>query len=235
MTKRIVINLEPGKSAVRGKSRRWARILALLALLVVGFVILLAAGGFFWWRHYQSTPAYSLTLLVDAAQRGDTQELAKRIDDEEIARNMLTKVNQKAGDRYGLAISAATQQQVDNVISSESPRLKQAIHDEVANEIKSFASQSGPKPFIFLLITIRSLVKITTEGDVAKASATMTNRPIELTMHRDADRWKLVGFNDDVVVQRVVDRVMKDLPALRPFDSNSPLFKNPGRSRKKRR
>lgn len=241
MAKRIVINVEPGqKTPVRRKSSRWLRILGLVAIVVAVVIGLAGVGAFFWWRQYQSTPAYSLTLLVDAAQRGDVQELARRIDDEEVARNMVEVVRTKTNARYGLSMSETRQQQIDNAMTPLMPRLKQTIHDEVAKEIKTFASPSESKSFIFLLVTVPSLVTITTEGDVAKAAGTVSNRTIELTMHRDADRWKLTGFNDDVVVQRIVDSVMKELPAIGAFDSGkslskNPLFKRSGRPRKKRR
>lgn len=237
MAKRIVINLEPGpgnKPTARRKTRRWLRVLALLAVVVVVVIGLAAVGGFFWWRHYQSTPAYSLTLLVDAAQRGDADELAKRIDDEEVARNMVAAVSKKASSRYGLAMSSVTQQKIDQVMPSLLPRLKQTIHDEVTKEVKNFASAPEPKPFILLLITVPSLVKITTEGDSAKAAAALSNRNIEFTMRRDAERWKVTGFNDDVVIQRVVDTVMKELPAIGAVDAGDSLFKNPGKPRTKR-
>ena len=54
-------------------------------------------------------------------------------------------------------------------------------------------------------------------------------------MRRDADRWKVTGYNDDVVVQRIVDSVMKDLPPVGALDSTNPLFKIPGKPRKRRR
>jgi hypothetical protein len=98
---RIVVNIEPGQAPARRKSRRWARILALVALFIAGVIILAAAGGYFWWRNYQSTPVYSLALLMDAAQRGETDEMAPLLDREEIARNMMAKVSQKAVNRYG--------------------------------------------------------------------------------------------------------------------------------------
>lgn len=238
VAKRIVINLEPGlgnKPQARRKSRRWLRVLALLAVIVVVVIGLAAVGGFFWWRHYQSTPVYSLTLLVDAAQRGDAEELAKRIDDEEVARNMAAAVSKKASARYGLAMSSNTQQRIDQAMPALLPRLKQTIHDEVAKEIKTFASASDPKPFVFLLVTVPSLVKITTEGDIAKAVSALSTTPFELTMRRDSDRWKVTGFNNDAVVQRVVDSVMKELPAIGPVDSGDSLFKNPGKPRRKRK
>jgi hypothetical protein len=234
VAKRIVINFDPSKPQATRKSRRWLRILAIFAIFVVAAIGLASLGGFFWWRHYQSTPTYSLALLVDAAQRNDAQELGKRIDDDELAKNMMANVSQKAIARYGATMSATSQQQLDTAISSL-PDLKQKIHDEVLQELKSFAATSEPKPFVFLLVSVPSLVKITTEGDLAKALSTVSNRNFDLTMRRDADRWKVIGFNDDAVVQRIVDSVMKELPAIGALDAYGPLFKIPGKSRKRRR
>src|SRR5688500_7743098 len=221
MRNRIVINLD----AAEGKKRRWPRLLAMFTGVVLVIVVVAAAGGFFWWRRYQSTPAYTLALIVDAAQRNDIAEFQKRIDDEEIAKNMIASVSQNAAGRYGFALNSSVQQQIDNVL----PRLKQTIHDEVAKEIKAFASKSEPKPFVFLLVAIPSLMTVTTEGETAKATTAVSDRPIELTMRRDADRWKVTDFKDDVVVQRVVDSVMKELPPVGSIDSNSPLLKKSAR------
>ncbi len=173
--------------------------------------------------------------MVDAAQRNDVAEFQKQIDDEEIAKNMVASVSQKAAGRYGLALSGPMQKQIDTVVPSLLPRIKQTIHDEVAKEIKEFSSASEPRSFIVLLFTVPSLVKVTTEGDIAKATAAIRDRTIELTMKRDADRWKVTDFKDDVVVQRIVDSVMKDLPAIGTIDPNSPLFKRLGRAKTGRR
>jgi len=237
MRQRIVINLDEPKTAgakpVR-KRRRWPRVLGILALLVLIVLVVAAAGGFFWWRNYQSTPAYSVTLLVDAAQRNDLAEFQKRINDDEIAKNLVASVSQKAG-RYGYAINSSIQQQIDSLMPSLLPRLKQTIHDEVMKEMQVFASNSEPRPFIFLLVTVPRLVTVTTIDDTANVKAPLSDRTIELTMQRDADRWKVTGFKDDVVVQRIVDSVMKELPAIGPIDANSPLLKQLERKRSGRK
>ena len=243
MRKRIVINLNapqdgpaprgPLTGVARGKPRRWRRTLAILVVLVLIVLVVAAVGGFFGWRYYQSTPAYTLTLMIDAAQRNDQAEFQKRIDDEEIAKNMLASVSQKAAARYGFALSSSIQQRIDAVMPSLTPRLKQTIHDEVVKEIKEFASKSEPRPFIFLVITVPSLIKVTTDGDTAKATMPLSDRTIELTMRRDAERWKVTEFKDDVVVQRVVDSVMKDLPAIGTLDAG-PLLKSLGRGKRQR-
>lgn len=232
---RIVVNFEPGKAPARKQPRRWARILAFVALFVVVVFILAIAGLFFWWRSYQKSPDYSLALLVQAAQRGDTTELAKLMDDEEIVRNMVGRISQKTSDRYGLALNANVKQQMDQVVSASAPRLKQTIHDEVITEIKEIGGDASVKPLAVILMMIRSRVTATTEGDVAKAAAILSNRTFEVTMRRDGDRWKVTGFNGERMAQRVVDSVMKDLPAVGAVDANSPLFKNPGKPRKRRR
>lgn len=239
---RIVINVDgpPSQTTVRRpgaggrKPRRWLRVLGILVGLILLVVVVAAVGGFLWWRNYQTTPAYTLALLIDAAQRNDAAEFEKRINDDEIAKNMIATVSQKAAGRYGLAMNSSVQSQIDKVVPSLLPGLKQTIHNEVVKQIKQVAAKSEPQPFILLLVGIPRLVTVTTEGDTAKVKAPLSDRTIELTMQRDADRWKVTEFKDDVVVQRVVDNVMKDLPAIGSVDSNSPLFKKPQRRRSRK-
>ena len=232
---RIVVNLDSPTTPARQKPRRWARILALVAVFILVVIVLAAAGLFFWWRSYQKSPAYSLALLVQAAQRGDTQEMAKLMDDEEIMKNMVGRISQRTSDRYGLALNTNVKQQLDQVVSSSAPRFKQTIHDEVLTEIKELGGDASPKPLAVVLFMVNSRVDVITEGDVAKAAATLSNRAYEVSLRRDGERWKVIGFNGERMVQRVVDNVMKSLPAIGEVDATSPLFKNPGKPRKRRR
>jgi hypothetical protein len=72
---------------------------------------------------------------------------------------------------------------------------------------------------------------ITTDGNSAKATGKMAGRNVEFTMRRDAGGWKVIDIKDDVIIQRVVDSVMKDLPAIGNVDANSPLLKKSQRKR----
>jgi hypothetical protein len=240
MRQRIVINVDgPPDEATkrvraRRKGRRWVRVLAILAAFVLVVIAVAVAGGFLWWRNYQSTPTYTLTLLIDAAQRNDPAEFQKRINDDEIAKNMVASVSQKAAARYGLAFNSSVQQKIETTVPSLLPRLKQTIHDEVVKQIKEFASKSEPKPFPLLVVAVPRLITVTTEGDTAKVKAPLGDRTIELTMQRDAELWKVTAFKDDVVVQRVVDNVMRELPAIGSIESDSPLFKKEPRKRSRK-
>jgi len=44
----------------------------------------------------------------------------------------------------------------------------------------------------------------------------------------------VIELKDEALVQRVVDGVMKDLPAISPLDSINPLLKKPGRAKRRR-
>ena len=243
MRQRIVINLDgpAGEATQRSrtggnKRRRWPRVLGILALLVLLFVVAAAVGGYFLVRRYQSSPTYALALMFDAAQRNDVAEFDKRIAGEEIAKNMTAAVSQKAAARYGGSLNSSVQQKIDSTMSSLLPRVKQTVHDEFLNAMKAFAAAPEQRSFISIVGAVQSMMTVTTNGDSAKATGKMSGHDIELGMRRDADGWKIIDVKDDVIVQRVVDSVMKEMPAIGNIDTDFPFMKKakPKRSRRGR-
>ncbi len=235
---RIVISLEPkGGPAPRGhaKSRRWPKVLGILAGLVLVILVIAAVGGFLWWRKYQATPTYTLALILDAAQRNDNIEFQKRVDHEEITKNMVATLSEKAAGRYGLSLNNSAQQRVESVMPALLPRIKQTVHDEIWNVMKQFAAAPEQRSFITILGAVQSLMTVTSEGDLAKATGSMAGHKIELTMRRDAERWKVTEYKDNVVVHRIVDSVMKEMPAIGSTEVNSPLLKKLSRRRPRNR
>ena len=234
MRQRIVINLDEqatAKAKPLKRKRRWPRVLGILALLVLLVVVAAGVGGFLLWRRYQSTPTYTVAIILDAAQRNDVAEFQKRIDEDEIAKNVAASVNQKAAARYGYALNSSIQQQIDSAMPSLLPRVKQAVNDELLKSMQAFAAAPEKRSFITILAAVRSLVTITEQGDSAKATGTISGHSLDMTMRRDGSGWKVVDVKDDQIVQRIVDSVMKDLPAIGNIDANSPLLKKPLRRR----
>jgi hypothetical protein len=235
MRQRIVINLDGPKTDGAKPGRRWRRVLGILAVLVLVGVVAVAVGGFLWWRHYQSTPDYTLGLILDAARRNDLAEYQKRFDDEEIAKNMTAVVSQKTSERYGYTGNSTAQQVIDNALPSLSPAVKQTIHDELLLVMKNFAAAPEQRSFIPLVTAASTFMTVTKEGDTAKATGRINGHRIELTMRPDADRWKVTAVDDDLIVQRVVDTVMKGLPGMGSNYAISPLLlKQPPRKRARR-
>ena len=240
---RIVIDLDqagaprtaPVRSGSRARAgRRWPRVLGVLAAFCVAIVVIAGVALFFWWRHYQKTPAYSLALIVDAAQRDDMVAFQNQLDDEQIAKNLVASVREKASSRYGLALTDSLQNKIDTLLPALLPQFKDRIHTEVAKEVKEFSSRAQSKPFVVVALAISSLVTITMDGDNARVTAPISDRPVEVALRRNGDRWKVVDFKDDVLVQRVVDSMMKDLPPIGALDLKIPLRKSPKPKRRHR-
>ena len=244
MKNRIVINLDqPARGQVRSsfnppppnkQKRRWPRILALFATFFMLIVVAVLGALYLWWRNFQTSPAYSMALIVDAAQRDDMPGLESRLDDEALVTNIVAAVRTKAGSRYGVALSDSLQRRIDGTLPILVPQLKQTIHTEVAKEIKEFSSSAASKPFVFIALEISSLVTITTEGDNARAVVRLPDRVVQATLKRDGRLWKVVDFKDEALVQRLVDGIMKDLPAIGGSDLG-PLGNLPNRSRRRGR
>ena len=237
MRQRIVINLDEqragGAKPVR-KRRRWPRVLAIFALVVLVFVVVAGVAGFLLFRRYQSSPTYALALILDAAQRNDVAEFQKRIDDEAIAKNMTASVSQKAAARYGYALNSSIQQKIDSALTAQQPRVKEAVRDEFLNAMKAFAAAPEQRSFISLVGAVQSLMTVTTEGDSAKATGKMAGHNLELALRRDADGWKVIDVKDDLITQRIVDNVMKDMPAIGNIDMDFLKKTKPKRSRRGR-
>src|SRR5207245_11442303 len=91
---RIVIDLDQARADQQGRasarrSGRAGRILGIIAVVLVLIIICVAAGAYFWWRHYQTSPAYSLALLADAAQRNDTATMDGLLDYDSIINSVV--------------------------------------------------------------------------------------------------------------------------------------------------
>ena len=199
--------------APRRKKRRWPTVLAVLGFMLVLVVVLISAGTFFWWRHYQTTPAYSLALLVDAGQRNDMAEIDQLVDMDRVISNLSATASDKAAARYGPTLNATMRQRVSALVSVLLPRLKPTIRAELATRMRGI--QTEQKPFIVLALSMPYLVNISADGDNARIIATVQDRPVELTMQRNAERWKVSAIKDEQLMQRLIDDLIKDLPAIR--------------------
>jgi hypothetical protein len=80
--------------------------------------------------------------------------------------------------------------------------------------VKEISSKADHKPFILVALGLPYLVNIAVTGDSAKATTLVDNQTVELQMSRADDRWKIVAYRDDALVQRAIDQVIKDLPAV---------------------
>ena len=213
--KRIVINLDQaGGKGIPRRGRRWRKVPAVLGVIVVAMVVLAAAGAYLWWAHYKTTPPYSLALLVDAAQRDDMATVDQQVDTDKILNDLAAKVTEKAVSRYGSILSSPARSRLEGLINSLLPGVKQTVRDVFAKRVQEISHKSEHKPFAVVAIGLPYFVNITTNGDTAKIVTVPRDRLVELTMERYGERWKVTAIKDDPIVQRIVDELIGDLPAI---------------------
>lgn len=152
-------------------------------------------------------------MLVDAVQRNDMAGVDQVVDMEQIVGNLAGPAAEKAAARYGPTLSATMRRRVGALVTVLLPRLKQSIRSELATRLQEI--QSEPQPFIVVALSLPYLVNIATDGDSARVIATVQSRPFELTMQRNEARWKVSAIKDERLLQRLVDELIKDLPAIR--------------------
>jgi hypothetical protein len=210
---RIVINFndpaaasERGGASRRSRSRRGiARVLGAIAILLV--LIVGVAGGFFWWRHYQSSPAYSLALLVDATQRKDQQAIDNILDTDKIATDFVSQI------RARVPASAMWASQIDLTRMSSSAKVKETLHDQLVKELQRLTDVAADKPFVIIALAVPRFAEIKQENNLAHATVNLKDEQIQLTMVQTGDRWRVIAVQDEKLARMLAQAMVNTLPA----------------------
>ena len=187
--------------------RRWLGLI-LGGLLITGF-----AAVFIWWQHYKTTPAYSLALLVDAAQRNDSAAFDRIIDMEKVIDNFVPHLAQRATGGLASDLATSLRTQLQSLAPGVMSSVKQLISDEIRKRIDEVAAHSGAKPFLLTALAMPYIVNITKNGDMAKATINTDDYQLELLMERsESGAWRVISMRDDALAARIFNDILKDLP-----------------------
>ena len=216
--KRIVIDFSARPAKSEGSRNTghssWLRLIVLTVVFLIAIGALALTAALFWWRHYQTTPPYSLAVLIDAAQRNDSQTLDQIIDTDQIMRNLGNQVTEKSVARYGITLSPLLRKRVEALVPGLMPSVRSIVREAVAQRVRELAEVADHKPFIVTAVSLPYVVNISTQADTAVVNTTIDEKVVELTMQRDGASWRVTSVKDDAMVQRVVDELIKDLPAI---------------------
>ncbi|MDT4895464.1 MAG: hypothetical protein QOH25_541 [Acidobacteriota bacterium] len=190
------------------KRRKWPLVFGSILLLLI-------IGGFIFWQYYKTRPAYSLALLVDAAQRSDAAAFDKVVDTGSVIQSFAPQVIDEATGRLGTALTPQMRKQIETLVPALIPNVTENLRGEVMAQVREVTTRAEGKPFFLMALIIPYIVDIKQEGDTAIARAKSGERNLELTMQRTPEkRWKVVSIKDDVLARRIVDDIAKYLPAI---------------------
>jgi hypothetical protein len=213
---RIVIDVARAQGEGR-KSKGWrsgpvGRYLSLTALIIIGVVLVLLFSMYAWWRSFERSPAYSLALLVDAAQRDDTQTVDSLINPDKIAEGFIPQVMEKLSGA-GSTIPPQVRPQLNAVLSQQLPRVRETMRDEVARGLKGLrGGDTSSTPFFVKALGVRALADVREQGDTAAVAVKSEGRALDLTMMREGERWRVVTIKDDQLATDIAARLASSIP-----------------------
>ena len=212
---RIVIDLDKAKAGqgsrfARRRSGRLGRILLIVAVALFVVLIGIASGAYFWWQHYKAQPAYTLALLVDAAQRNDNQEIDRILDMDKISESFVGEV--RARLTGSSIINSVLPSQVDQIAANLTPQLKQALREILPGEIQRLTEPAKGKPFFLLALTVPYFAEIKQDGTTATADLKFKDEQVQLSMQQQGtDSWRIQAIKDERLTGIIADAAKKGL------------------------
>ena len=198
------------KSMTYRESRpvRWR----LLFLVPIFLLVVCAFAAIIWWQYYKTTPAYSVALLVDAAQRNDTAAFDEVFDVEQVVKSFASEAAQNKGVDLPAWLDSGLHMVSPRVIET----IKPIVREGVRRRIHELGAQSDGKPFLFTALGVFLRANVIKEDN--KAIATITNREqtLELRLERTDRNWKVVSVKDDALAERIMADIANELPGRIP-------------------
>lgn len=196
---------KPEKSSVLVKMFKILGI-GLLFITVVG-----AIGGYFYWRSLKTTPQYSLALLVDAARRNDQKTIDELVDTNAVIDDFVPQITEKAVELYGRGVAPVTINKLASVITPFLPAIKERAKAELPNLIREKTKPFEKIPFWAIAIGADRYLDIKQEGDKAFVKSKIPERPLELTLKRNGDKWQVIAVKDEVLARKIAEKIGQDL------------------------
>ena len=192
----------------------FVRVLGWFAVVLTVVVIAAGIGAYFYWRSVKKTPAYSLALIVDAARRGDQAQLEKLIDTEAVVEDFMPQITAKAVELYGRNLPPPTIAKVEQSVAPLIPAVKQRARAELPGVIREKTAPLENIPYWAIALGADRAVDISLQNDTAIVKSKIPERPLELTMRREGNYWKVTALKDDVLAQKIAEKIGQEVIAL---------------------
>lgn len=201
------------QDAAPKKRSAFVGVLKRIGIFLTAVLLSAGIGGFLYWQSVKKTPQYSLALLVDAARRDDKAQIDRLVDTEAVVENFMPQITAKAVELYGRNLPPQTIAKVEQVAAPAMPVIKERAKTELPRVIREKTAAAEKAPYWLIALFANRAVDITTKGETASVKSKLSDRPLELTMKRDGDKWKVVAMKDDVLARNIAEKIGQDIIA----------------------
>lgn len=200
-----------GEYQTAKKPSAFFRVLKIFGVVLSLILVIGGIGGYFYWRSLKKTPQYSLALIVDAARRDDRKAIDALIDSDAAVGDFMPQITAKAVELYGRNLPPATIARVEQIAQPVLPVVKQRARAEIPNLIREKTKQFEKVPFWAMVVGASRFLDIAKETDRAFIKSKMADRPLELTMKRNGERWQVVGLKDEELSKRIAEKIGQEI------------------------
>lgn len=190
------------------------KVLGIIAALLGVFLLFAAIGGFFYWQYLKSTPQYSLALLVEAARNDDQEMIDQVVDVDAVVEDFVPQVIDKAIELYGRGVDSEVVKKAMSLATPILPVVKQRAKAELPNIIREKTKKFEDIPFWAIAIGANRYLDIREEGDKAFIKSKLADRPLEVEMKRNGNKWQIVALKDEQLAQRIAGKIGQEIISL---------------------
>jgi len=128
-----------------------------------------------------------------------------------VVEDFMPQITDKAVELYGRGLAPATIQKVARIAVPFMPAVKQRARAEVPNLIREKTSRFETIPFWAIAVGAERYLDIINEGDRAFVRSKLQDRPLEVSLKRNGERWQVIAVKDEVLARRIAERIGQDL------------------------
>ena len=213
---KIIVNLNEEKQSIPqfGEYRQPKKrsIFKKILLGLVGFLFFALLfgliGGYFYWQSVKNSPQYSLALLVEAARNDDNAQIAQLLDTEQVIDNFVPQITDKAVELYAKNLPKELVTKAMKLgLPAVMPKIKEVAEKEVPKMIREKTKQAEKVPYWLIALGASSALDIKIDGETAVITSKIPDKPLELMMKRNGDKWKVIAVKDDNLATKIAQSI----------------------------
>jgi Protein of unknown function (DUF2939) len=217
---KIIVDLSDQKASVPqfGEYRQPKKrsLVKKVLLFLVGFLfislIIGLIGGYFYWQSIKSSPQYSLALLVEAARNDDNAQIAQLVDTEAVMDSFVPQISDKAIELYGRNLPKDLVSKALQIgLPAVKPKIKEIAAKELPKLIREKTKQAEKVPYWLIALGASTALDIKIDGETAIITSKIPDKPLELTMKKNGDKWKVVGIKDENLATKIAQSIGQKL------------------------
>jgi sulfur transfer complex TusBCD TusB component (DsrH family) len=188
-----------------------SKLLLITGTVGLTIVVVAAIAGLVYYQTLKTSPQYSLALLVDAAKRGDNEQIDALVDTDAVVQDFMPQIMSKAVELYGRGLPPETIARASLLAQPLMPAVKDRARAELPRVIRERTAKYGDIPFFAMVIGAKRYLDISMGGGFATVNSRLQDHPLEMRLRRNGERWQVVALKDDMLATSIAQKIGQEI------------------------